>query len=94
MEPNIKVHTQSNGQTFLSYWYDLVGLHPNILNIKYFNKSFSVVTSTVLGATHGQDCCPEGGWGVLLRKDGDPVYKDKGVIVKSKSTQLISHSSS
>ena len=34
----------------------------------------------VVVITCGQDCCPEGSWGELLRKDGDPVYKDKGVV--------------
>ena len=39
----------------------------------------------IFGTTRGQDCCPEGGWGELLRKDGDPVYKDKGVVEKGRT---------
>ena len=33
-------------------------------------------------ASNGQNCCPDGAWGELLRKDGDPMYEDKGVIEK------------
>ena len=46
------------------------------------NTSVSVFILAVFGASNGQDCCPDGGWGELLRKDGDPVYKDKGVVEK------------
>ena len=43
-----------------------------------------MLTLTIYGTTDGQDCCPEGGWGELLRKEGDPIYKDKGVVEKGK----------
>ena len=36
----------------------------------------------VFRASNGQNCCPDGAWGELLRKDGDPMYEDKGVIEK------------
>ena len=46
------------------------------------NTSVSVFILAVFRASNGQDCCPDGGWGELLRKDGDPVYEDKGVVEK------------
>ena len=44
--------------------------------------SVSVLILALFGASNGQDCCPDGGWGELLRKDGDPVYEDRGVVEK------------
>jgi len=56
--------------------------------VKLFNKIVFILA--VFGASNGQDCCPDGGWGELLRKDGDPVYEDKGVVEKvSVSGQLV-----
>ena len=41
-----------------------------------------MIILVAFGASNGLDSCPEGAWGELLRKDGDPVYEDKGIIEK------------
>ena len=57
------------------------------------NKLFHILLVTAtLHISSGQDCCsispskdccPEQSWEVLLRKDGEPEYKDKGVVEKA-----------
>ena len=53
--------------------------------------SVLVLILALFGASNGQDCCPDGGWGELLRKDGDPVYEDKGVVEQGTKLPFKAH---